>query len=134
MAIHSIRKQFEFIFRSFRAKPSSGGGCRRAWKIPYHHEIGLGSRARNGLFSWWCVESDETIEEPLVREMKEELDVVVVPVECLWKSKAASGIELNWWTTTLAPVACPHFLYQGLWEYGLVKVCLVFFVLPAVFC
>ena len=49
------------------------------------------------------VESDETIEEALVREMKEELDVVVVPVECLWKSKAASGIELNWWTTTLAP-------------------------------
>ncbi len=49
------------------------------------------------------VETDETIEEALVREMEEELSVVVVPVECLWKSTAASGVELNWWATTLAP-------------------------------
>lgn len=47
------------------------------------------------------IESRETVEDALVREMLEELNVSVVPVAPLWQSTAASGVELYWWRTEI---------------------------------
>ncbi len=49
------------------------------------------------------VEQGETISEALVREMREELNIEVLPSGEIWKSNAASGVELNWWSATLKP-------------------------------
>ena len=43
------------------------------------------------------VESGETLEEALVREMQEELGIDVVPIMPIWVSQSARGCELNWW-------------------------------------
>lgn len=47
------------------------------------------------------IEGDETVEEALVREMREELNVLVNPVRSLWSSKSPSGIKLFWWIVEL---------------------------------
>ena len=49
------------------------------------------------------VEVDESIESAIVREMQEELGILVEPIRPIWQSKAASGVVLNWWTAAIAP-------------------------------
>ena len=43
------------------------------------------------------IEAGETVEQALVREMYEELNVLVRPVRSIWSSRSPSGIELFWW-------------------------------------
>jgi 8-oxo-dGTP pyrophosphatase MutT (NUDIX family) len=47
------------------------------------------------------VEPGETIAEAIVREMQEELNIFVVPIDAVWQSTGASGVELNWWRTEI---------------------------------
>lgn len=43
------------------------------------------------------LESGESIEQALVREMKEELGILVTPTGYIWQSHSVRGFELNWW-------------------------------------
>lgn len=43
------------------------------------------------------LESGETVEQALVREMQEELGINVIPTKHVWQSRSARGVELNWW-------------------------------------
>ncbi len=43
------------------------------------------------------LESNETIEQALVREMQEELGIRVLPTGHVWQSLSNRGVELNWW-------------------------------------
>ncbi|MEZ6096609.1 MAG: NUDIX hydrolase [Pirellulaceae bacterium] len=43
------------------------------------------------------VEPGELVEQAIVREMQEELGVVVVPKREIWRSKTLSGFQLHWW-------------------------------------
>jgi 8-oxo-dGTP pyrophosphatase MutT (NUDIX family) len=50
----------------------------------------------------WCfpggsIEAGETEEQAVVREVREELSLVVQPTRRLWQSVAPSGIGLAWW-------------------------------------
>ena len=48
-------------------------------------------------FPGGTIEAGETMERALIREMEEELSIVVEPIRQLWQSVARSGTELNWW-------------------------------------
>lgn len=53
----------------------------------------------------WCfpgggVEANESIAEALVREMKEELNLLVVPHKNVWQSVTPWKTEIHWWTMT----------------------------------
>lgn len=43
------------------------------------------------------LEAGETVEEALVREMREELNILVRPIRSLWTSTSPTGVELFWW-------------------------------------
>ena len=43
------------------------------------------------------VEPGETLQEALIREMREELSIDVIPVDQVWQSQSVRGFELNWW-------------------------------------
>ena len=47
------------------------------------------------------IESGESIADALVREMREELNISVMPLDAVWQSIGASGVELNWWRTEI---------------------------------
>ncbi len=47
------------------------------------------------------VESGESIEQALIREMKEELNISIKPREFVWQSCTERGFELNWWKADL---------------------------------
>jgi len=47
------------------------------------------------------VEVGETIQQALIREMSEELNIVVTPLEFVWQSHSVRGFELNWWKADL---------------------------------
>lgn len=55
------------------------------------------------------IEPDETDEAAVVRELREELNLTVIPSKLLWRSETPWGVRLSWWAahcadlTTLAP-------------------------------
>lgn len=49
------------------------------------------------------IETGESEESAVRRELMEELRLRVVPVRRLWRSEAASGVVLNWWLTRMLP-------------------------------
>ncbi|HEY1600612.1 MAG TPA: NUDIX domain-containing protein [Pirellulales bacterium] len=53
------------------------------------------------------IERNETEEQALVRELREELSIAVTPVRRLWRSKTQWGIDLAWWLADLAEDAQP---------------------------
>ncbi|MCH2182475.1 MAG: NUDIX hydrolase [Mariniblastus sp.] len=55
-------------------------------------------------FPGGSVESGETLQQALVREMKEELDLEIEPLRQVWQSRAPWGVDLFWWQVT-CPVA-----------------------------
>ncbi len=61
----------------------------------------------------WCfpggtLEDGETFAEAVVREISEELSLVVTPSACVWQWSRDDGrLHLEWWTTTLAGDAAP---------------------------
>jgi 8-oxo-dGTP pyrophosphatase MutT (NUDIX family) len=54
------------------------------------------------------IEPGESIEMALVRELREELNVDVVPLRRLWNSVTPWQVELDWWLVRLAADALPH--------------------------
>ena len=51
------------------------------------------------------IERDESEEQAVVRELREELAATVRPVRRLWRSVTPWGVELSWWLTELAEQA-----------------------------
>ncbi len=49
------------------------------------------------------IEGEETEEQALVREIREELAAMVVPVRRLWESITPWGVHLAWWLSRLEP-------------------------------
>ena len=49
------------------------------------------------------IEWQETEEEALVREIREELGVAVRPLRRVWESTTAWHVELAWWLSELPP-------------------------------
>ena len=49
------------------------------------------------------LESGESVAEALVREMQEELSILVNPIGHLWQSHSVRGFELNWWSAEIVP-------------------------------
>lgn len=60
---------------------------------------------------FWCfpgggVEPGETLAEALLRELREELDLVVVPIREVWEWTRPDGkLHLSWWAAALADSA-----------------------------
>jgi 8-oxo-dGTP diphosphatase len=54
------------------------------------------------------IEADETVEMALVRELREELNVDVLPLRPIWRSVTPWRVELDWWLVRLAPDADPR--------------------------
>jgi len=53
------------------------------------------------------IEGDESEEETLVREFREEVGVAVRPLRRLWRCTTAWKVELVWWWAELPPDAVP---------------------------
>jgi 8-oxo-dGTP diphosphatase len=54
------------------------------------------------------IELGESIEQALVRELREELNVEILPVRQIWWSVTPWKVELAWWQARLAPGALPR--------------------------
>lgn len=65
------------------------------------------------------IESGETEEDAVTRELFEELHVKVHPVRRLWESQTQSGVLLKWWRVLLAegqePVPNPEEVARCFW-------------------
>ncbi len=48
------------------------------------------------------IQAGESIEEALIREMNEELGLLVQPVCCVWKSVSPWQVPLHWWKVDVA--------------------------------
>lgn len=53
------------------------------------------------------IEGDETEEQALIREMREELDAQVRPIRRVWQSVSPSGVQLYWWFAELDASCTP---------------------------
>lgn len=53
------------------------------------------------------IDGDESEEDALVRECREELGVTVRPVRRLWQCQTAWKVQLAWWLGELEPDAVP---------------------------
>jgi len=53
------------------------------------------------------IEGDESEEEALIRECREEVGVTIRPVRRLWECVTAWKVRLAWWLAELAPGAEP---------------------------
>ncbi|HEY2840424.1 MAG TPA: NUDIX domain-containing protein [Pirellulales bacterium] len=53
------------------------------------------------------IEENETEEQALVRELREELDALVRPIRRVWQSVSPSGVELNWWFAEIDTACTP---------------------------
>jgi 8-oxo-dGTP diphosphatase len=49
------------------------------------------------------IESEESEPQALVREIREELGVVVQPIRCVWRSVTPWKVRLAWWLSRLEP-------------------------------
>jgi 8-oxo-dGTP diphosphatase len=54
------------------------------------------------------IEYGESEEDALVRELREELDIEVLPVRRVWHSATPWRVDLAWWLARLAPGATPR--------------------------
>ena len=59
-------------------------------------------------FPGGAIEEGESEEVALVRELREELNVEIVPVRRVWQSVTPWRVELAWWLARLAPGAAPR--------------------------
>jgi 8-oxo-dGTP pyrophosphatase MutT (NUDIX family) len=57
--------------------------------------------ARTYCFPGGGIEGDESEQEALVREIREELGAIVQPVRCVWRSVTPWKVELSWWLSLL---------------------------------
>jgi 8-oxo-dGTP diphosphatase len=53
------------------------------------------------------IEGDETEEEALIRELREEVALAIRPVRRLWHCVTAWKVELAWWLGEMEPGAVP---------------------------
>jgi len=53
------------------------------------------------------IKPDESEQEALVREVQEELSVLIRPVRRLWQSVTAWNVHLSWWLGDLEPDMVP---------------------------
>ncbi len=51
------------------------------------------------------IETGESEEQALVRELREELGVVVTPIRRLWQNVTRWGVDLAWWLAELDPAS-----------------------------
>lgn len=51
-------------------------------------------------FPGGMIEVDETPQVALIREMSEELNIDVTPLQEVWSSRTPKGTRLHWWTAT----------------------------------
>jgi 8-oxo-dGTP diphosphatase len=51
------------------------------------------------------IESKESEQQALVREIREELGVPIQPIRCVWRSVTPWKVRLAWWLSRLEPVA-----------------------------
>ena len=58
-------------------------------------------------FPGGAIEPGESEEQALVREIREELDVAIVPVRRLWRSVTPWKVSLAWWLGWMSPDAEP---------------------------
>ena len=70
-------------------------------------------------FPGGTIEADEAEEQAIVRELLEELSVVVRPARRLWESTTAWNVHLAWWLLELdaAAVIEPNPLEVESWEW-----------------
>ena len=53
------------------------------------------------------IEGEETEEETLIREFREEIAVTIRPLHPIWHCTTDWKVELSWWLAELAPDATP---------------------------
>ena len=56
-------------------------------------------------FPGGTIELGESPREALLREMREELSLVVQPIKSVWQNVTASGVQLDWWLTMIDQAA-----------------------------
>ena len=88
--------------------PAAHSGRRGAVAIIVRQERLLVIRRSDGViaprafcFPGGGLEGDESEPEALARELREELNAVIRPIRCLWRSVTPWGVALAWWLSDL---------------------------------
>ena len=89
--------------------PAPHSGRRGAVAIIVRQERLLVIRRSDGViaprafcFPGGGVEGDESEQDALARELREELNAVIRPIRCLWRCITSWGVSLAWWLSELA--------------------------------